>query len=175
MRRDAVWFLVLALAVGAGGRSGAETGARTAPFKAVNLPDVQWKDAPIPCTKTAILAGDPKQGMHQGYLKMSDGCHIPPHWHTADEYITVVSGTVLFGVGEKADRALAKEYGPGAFLLVPARTPHYGWAVGECILSQVRTGAVDFNWVNPADDPTRKPAPHGRVEESRTGKGDGTK
>ena len=70
--------------------------------------------------------------------------------------MTVVSGTVLLGVGETADRGATRLFGPGAFVWVPAKTPHYVFAKGEVVLSQTRTGAVDFNWVNPADNPANK-------------------
>ena len=152
--------------------AGAQAAEQAPQFKAVNLADVTWKDTAIGCGKNAVLAGDPSQGAHHAYLKLSDGCHIPPHWHTSDEYITVLTGTVLFGTGEKADRAQAKAYGPGAFIFVPAHTPHYAWAAGECILAQMRSGAVDFHWVNPADDPAKKQQPKKKVEEPSTAKGD---
>jgi quercetin dioxygenase-like cupin family protein len=162
---------LLVLSSATAGTAGAQTVQPAPQFKAVNLADVTWKDMAIGCAKNAILAGDPTQGAHHAYLKLSDGCHIPPHWHTADEYVTVVTGTVLLGIGEKADRAQAKPYGPGAFVFVPAHTPHYVWATGECILAQMRSGAVDFHWVNPADDPAKKQQKK-RVEEPATAKGD---
>ena len=105
----------------------------------------------------AALAGDPKTGMHHAYLKLEDGAHIPPHWHSADEYVTVVQGTVLFGTGENADRGQTRLYAAGAFVYLPAGVRHFVWAKGEVVLSQTRAGAVDFNWVHPEDAP--KPAP----------------
>ena len=86
--------------------------------------------------------------------------------------MTVVTGTLLLGVGERTDRAQAKAYGPGTFIFLPAHTPHCAWATGECILLQMRSGAVDYHWVNPADDPAKKPQKKKQVEEPATAKGD---
>jgi quercetin dioxygenase-like cupin family protein len=134
--------------------------------KAYRLLDIEWSPGPFPGSKVAVLAGNPKEGMHHTYLQLPADCFIPPHWHSTDEYVTVVSGTILMGIGEKAVRNETKLYGPGAFLMIPAKTPHYAWAKSECVLSQTRSGAMDVNWVNPDDDPTKKAnaAPAEKVE-----------
>ena len=124
--------------------------------KAVRLDDIEWTPGPFPGSKIAVLAGDPKTGMHHTYLKLPAATFVPPHWHSTDEYITVVEGTLLLGIGEKADRAKARLYGNGAFVLLPAKVPHYVWAKSQCVLSQTRSGAVDFHWINPDDDPAKK-------------------
>lgn len=124
------------------------------------LLDIAWQPGPFPGSRVATLAGDPKTGMHHTYLELPKGARIPPHWHSTDEWVTVVEGIVLFGPGETFDEKAARLFGPGAFLRIPAHTPHYAWAKERTILSQTRTGAVDFNWVHPEDDPTRvKAAP----------------
>lgn len=125
---------------------------------AARLMDIKWKDGPLPGSKTAVLAGDPKTGMHHAYLKLPDGAFVPPHWHSADEYVTVVQGAVLFGTGDDADRDQTRLYAVGAFIHVPAGVRHFAWAKGEVVLSQTRSGPVDFNWVHPEDAPKAPPA-----------------
>jgi len=120
---------------------------------ATRLADIQWKDGPFPGSQVAGLAGDPKTGMHHAYLKLPDGAFIPPHWHSADEYVTVVQGTVLFGTGEHADRDQTQLYAAGAFVYLPAGVRHFAWAKGEVVLSQPLADADDFNWVHPEDAP----------------------
>jgi quercetin dioxygenase-like cupin family protein len=125
------------------------------------LLDVKWQDGPFPGSKVSLLAGDPNTGISHMYLKLPDGCRIPPHWHSADEYVTVVEGTVLVGQGETFQEDKMRLFGPGAFVHIPAKSPHFARAKGQVVLSQTRTGAADFHWVNPADDPTKaaqKPA-----------------
>jgi mannose-6-phosphate isomerase-like protein (cupin superfamily) len=121
--------------------------------------DLEWLPGPFPGTKIAVVAGDPKTGMHHSYLQLADGTAIPPHWHSFDEYVTIASGTILLGVGDTADRGAARLFGPGAFVYVPANTRHYAFAKGPVIVSQTRAGAADLHWVNPEDDPAKAPKP----------------
>jgi quercetin dioxygenase-like cupin family protein len=121
---------------------------------AYRLDDLEWQPGPFPGSKCALLAGDAKTGMNHSYLKFADGTRIPPHWHTYDEYVTVVSGTILIGQGEKLDPQAARLFGPGAFVAIPPKSPHFAIAKGQVVLSVTRGGATDFHWVNPADDPT---------------------
>jgi len=125
---------------------------------AARLLDIKWKDGPFPGSKAALLAGDPKTGMHHTYLKLPDGAFVPPHWHSADEYVTVVQGIVLFGTGDDADRDKTRLYAAGAFVYMPAGVRHFAWAKGEVVLSQTRGGPIDFNWVHPEDAPKVAPA-----------------
>ena len=127
------------------------TGVKTA-----RLDDVEWRPGPFPGSSIAVLAGDPKQGMHHTYLKLADGAYVAPHWHSTDEYVTVISGTMLLGIGAKAAHDQTRLYGPGAFVFMPAKTPHYVWAKGQAVLSQTRSGPADFHWIDPADDPARQ-------------------
>ena len=117
------------------------------------LLDIEWQPGPFPGSRVATLAGDPKTGMHHTYLLLPKGARVPPHWHSAEEWVTVVEGTVLFGQGETFDEKAGRLFGPGSFLRIPARAPHYAWTKEQTILSQTRTGAVDFHWVHPEDDP----------------------
>lgn len=120
------------------------------------LDDVKWKPGPFPRSDIAFLSGDPKTGMHHSYLRLADSTYVAPHWHSTDEYVTVVTGSFLIGTGEKVDKASARLYGPGAFLMVPAGVRHWGWAKGRLVVSQTRSGAADVHWVNPDDDPAKK-------------------
>lgn len=148
-------FTVIAAAVFTGGlamadevrvvRMGSVTGYR--------LLDLLWDNGPFPGSKIAVLAGDPAAGVHHNYLKLPDGAIIAPHWHSTDEYVTVVQGTVLVGYGETIDEKSMRLFGPGGFIHVPAKTPHYARAKGEVVLSQTRTGAADTHWVESAATP----------------------
>lgn len=119
--------------------------------------DLDWRPGPFPGVEIAVLAGDPKTGMHHSYLRFADGVALAPHWHSSDEYVTVVSGTMLVGFGDTADRAAARLFGPGAFVFVPAGARHYAFAKGRVVLSQTRAGAADTHWVHPEDDPAHQP------------------
>src|SRR5688572_26297459 len=46
------------------------------------------------------------------------GTIIPPHKHPVDEHITVVQGTIYFGIGDKFDRSTAKEITAGGYAFI---------------------------------------------------------
>src|ERR1700693_6002531 len=54
-----------------------------------------------------VLYGDPEKVGEPFVMRIRElpGGVIPPHKHPVDEHITVVQGTLYFGVGEKFDRA----------------------------------------------------------------------
>jgi quercetin dioxygenase-like cupin family protein len=60
-------------------------------------------------SEDAILAGDPDKvgSLFVFRIKQPDGSKIPPHWHPVDENVTLISGTFLYGVGEKFDEKAA--------------------------------------------------------------------
>jgi hypothetical protein len=78
-----------------------------------------------------ILDGHPgKSGPFTIRLKMPAGYRIPPHTHTVAERITVISGTVHLGIGEKFDErggrelhAAASQSCRRACLISPGRVP----------------------------------------------------
>jgi len=68
--------------------------------------EVKWGPAPpvVPSgAQAAVLNGDPfKDGAaYTLRLKMPDGYRIGPHWHPTDENVTVLSGTLGAGMGDK--------------------------------------------------------------------------
>src|SRR5947208_15276089 len=69
--------------------------------------DLKWSDAPpvLPReAKLAVLEGDPsKEGPFVMRVRMPDGYKIPPHTHTKQERVTVLSGTSYVGMGDHLD------------------------------------------------------------------------
>ena len=77
--------------------------------KIINAADLKWGPAPpgLPAAVQAtVLDGDPtKPGLFTVRLKAPDGTQIMPHWHPADEHVTVISGALMVGWGQKWDDA----------------------------------------------------------------------
>src|SRR5258708_24047490 len=69
--------------------------------------EIKWKDGPgfLPAgAKFAVLEGDPtKEGPFVMRIWFPDGFRIQPHWHPKVERVTVISGTLNLGMGEKFD------------------------------------------------------------------------
>lgn len=76
---------------------------------------------------------------------------VPAHWHPADEYITVLKGAFLLGMGESFDESKLQTMNVGNFLLVPKEMRHFATNKGETILQAHGMGPFKVNWVNPAD------------------------
>ena len=73
----------------------------------------------------------------------------------AAENVTVMSGTFMLGMGDKADPKAMKTMKPGTFSSIPAKTNHYAMAQTPVILQIHGEGPFDLNYVNPDDDPQK--------------------
>lgn len=114
--------------------------ARAADAPTIVLPS-QEKFAPAPApypagSMVAILSGDPSKAGSQYTvrLKLPDGARIGAHTHGDTEDVTIVSGTLMVAVGTTFDAAHMTALGAGAFVSIPAGTPHFAMAKGETVL-----------------------------------------
>ena len=100
--------------------------------------EMQWRAAPpgLPTgAEMVVLDGNPaEKGFFTVRLKTPAGYRIPPHTHPTAERVTVISGTVRLGIGEKFDEAAAREFGPGSFAVLPPGVPHYAYMPVETVL-----------------------------------------
>jgi quercetin dioxygenase-like cupin family protein len=86
-------------------------------------------------------------------LMFPAGYRIAPHSHPVDEHVTVISGGLNVGMGDKFDRKKATTLHPGAFGVIPAGMHHYAWASGRTVIQIHGSGPWSLNYVNPADAP----------------------
>lgn len=108
--------------------------------------------------KTVVVHGDPsKPGLFILRAKFPPNYVVPPHTHPVFESVTVMSGSMGSGMGEKADTTKGKMLGPGSLLLLPADHAHYVWTGDEETIIQVAAiGPFDLIYINPEDDPRKK-------------------
>ena len=70
--------------------------------------DTKWGPPPpfLPSgAQASVVQGDPgAAGEYTIRLQMPDGYIIPPHYHPTDENVTVLSGTLLLGLGDEIDQ-----------------------------------------------------------------------
>src|SRR5713226_8801385 len=81
---------------------------------------LKWAPAPnsLPSgAEVAVLDGDmsKKGSLFTIRIRMPDGYKVPPHFHPADEHVTVLSGALYMGLGDKVDPSTAMEMRAGAF------------------------------------------------------------
>lgn len=120
---------------------------------------VKWGPAPPslpPGAQAASLFGSPsKEGPFVLRLKFPAGFTVPPHRHSKDELVTVISGRLGVGSGEKLDRTAAT-LPAGSFVQLPAGMPHFAWADGETVVQINGVGPFDVIYVDPKDDPRKQ-------------------
>jgi quercetin dioxygenase-like cupin family protein len=121
---------------------------------------VKWGPAPPslpPGAQAAALLGSPaKEGPFVLRLQFPNGFVVPPHRHSKDEFVTVISGGFGVSHGEKLNRAGVKALPPGSFVHLPAGMPHYAWAEGETVVQINGVGPFVVVYINPADDPRKQ-------------------
>ncbi|MGB2715245.1 MAG: cupin domain-containing protein [Vicinamibacterales bacterium] len=156
-----VFVLIAAAAVVSAQKAGKPKPAASASQHVMITPDqVKWGPGPPalpPGAQAAVISGDPaKPAMFVIRAKLPDGYTVPPHWHPTDEYVTVLSGTLMAGLGDKLDTGAMHALSAGAMAKMPKRTNHYVRAKGETVIQVQAIGPFDVTYVNPNDDPRRK-------------------
>ena len=123
-----------------------------------------WGDSPpgLPAgAKVATVAGDPSQpGPFVIRVMAPAGFTVPPHWHPTAENLSVISGTVALGMGDKADPAAMTTLEAGGFnpadAVMPAEMRHTFVSRTASTFQVHGTGPFAITYVNPADDPRLK-------------------
>ena len=104
--------------------------------------------------KFAVIDGDPAaKGLVTVRFQMPAGYKIAPHWHPADEHVTVLSGTFSMGMGDTLDMARSKTLGAGGYAVIPATMHHYAWTKTGATVQAHLIGPFAITYVNPNDDP----------------------
>jgi hypothetical protein len=130
--------------------------------KHVFTPDaIPYGPAPAfvaPGAQLAVLEGDPSAsgGDYTVRLKMPDGYRIAPHWHPLRENVTVISGTFKVGMGDRFDEGKMGAFPAGSFAFLDPEMHHYAMASGPVVVQVHGKSPLQFNYVNPEDDPSRK-------------------
>jgi hypothetical protein len=122
---------------------------------------IQWGPPPpfvAAGAQIAVIEGDPmaSSGDFTIRLKMPDGYKIAPHWHPQRENVTVISGSLKVGMGDKFDESKMGTFPAGSFAYLDPDMHHYVMASGETVVQVHGMSPVQFNYVNAADDPSKK-------------------
>jgi ChrR-like protein with cupin domain len=125
----------------------------------VKADEVKWAPAPpLPAgAEIAVLEGDPHaKGTVTLRLKFPANYDIPAHWHSMTERVTVLTGALNVGMGDKLDRTASQRLDPGGFVSLPGKMNHFAWTTTPTIVQINLEGPFDIFYVNPADDPLRR-------------------
>jgi quercetin dioxygenase-like cupin family protein len=86
-------------------------------------------------------------------MKAPAGYKIQAHTHPTAELITVISGNLHLGMGDKFDESKGDKMSAGSFTAMPAGMRHYAWCEEETEMQVHGEGPFAIVYVNPADDP----------------------
>ncbi len=122
---------------------------------------IPWGPPPpfvAPGAQLAVIEGNPaaSSGDYTVRLKMPDGYRIAPHWHPLRENVTVISGNFKVGMGDVFDKGKMATFPAGSFAFLDPDMHHYAMAVGEVTVQVHGKAPLQFNYVNAADDPSKK-------------------
>ena len=120
---------------------------------------LKWTPAPPILPKgaqIAVLYGDPdKAGPFVFRLKFPAGYKVAAHVHPNDYDVTVLSGAMYLGIGDKLDTAQGQPLNVGGYLHLPKGTRHYEWTREDTVIQLSGLGPVGMTYLNPADDPSK--------------------
>jgi len=127
----------------------------------ISSDEIKWVDGPpsLPAgSKMYLLYGSPKakSGSFSLRLKFPDNYKIPAHWHPTDERITIISGVLYFGLGDKLDKNSAGPLKTGAHGWVIKKTPHFAYTEDEGVIIQLDAQSPwGITYINENDDPRK--------------------
>ena len=107
----------------------------------INADDVKW--GPVPPNiaagaQLAVISGDPsKEGPFVMRLKMPAGYKVPAHYHPQYENVTVLTGELHVGMGDKLDTDKGMLLRPGGYVEAPAKMHHYAWVTSDTIVRRL--------------------------------------
>jgi CubicO group peptidase (beta-lactamase class C family) len=120
-------------------------------------------DEDVSCLSDALETGDPEKGPSTFALKARPGCLVPWHYHTAQEQLIVVQGTILTEMQGMRPASL----GPGGFAFMQSQEKHQFTCAGagECLLFVMFDRSYDIHWVTPMAARSAEEALSARVDE----------
>lgn len=140
---------------------------RAEEHRVIQPDEIRWVSPPASVglpegVSLALLEGNPLVNAPFTFrLRFPAGSRLLPHRHTSGERtaerITVISGTLHQGVGERFDQNATEALPAGTLVLRAGGVPHYVWFEEETVLQFHGTeGPFRILYVNPADDPRSK-------------------
>jgi mannose-6-phosphate isomerase-like protein (cupin superfamily) len=122
----------------------------------LNDADLTWGDPPPGLPKgsqVAVLSGDPaKKAPFTIRIRMPEGYKVMPHWHTNDERLTILSGTMVMRMGDDMNSP-AHTMETHSFHMLPGKEHHSAEAKTQVLLQIDGMGPFDIHYINKADDP----------------------
>jgi quercetin dioxygenase-like cupin family protein len=121
--------------------------------------DLKWADVPSlpPGAKVTLIEGKLDEPVPFTLrLQFPADYQVPAHWHPAIEHVTVLSGTINMGMGDKLDSSKTVALPTGSMAIMQPNTHHFLFTEEGAITQVHGVGPWAINYVNPTDDPRKK-------------------
>jgi quercetin dioxygenase-like cupin family protein len=96
------------------------------------------------CYTYALERGDPKTGPSVTLSRLTAGCKVPWHLHSANAQVLFVSGTFQLTMKGQQPQTLRQ----GSYAYVPAKHQHEESCLDGCTYYVIREGAADVHYVD---------------------------
>lgn len=121
--------------------------------------ELKWADVPSlpPGAKIAVIEGPMNEAVtFTVRLKFPADYRIPAHWHPAVERVTVLSGAIYMGIGDKLDMQKSHSLSSGSMMILQPKTHHFLWTKEEAVVQLNGIGPWGITYLDPTDDPRKK-------------------
>jgi quercetin dioxygenase-like cupin family protein len=120
--------------------------------------DLKWSDTPaLPGAKLAVVEGPLNEAKPFILrLKLPANYKIAPHFHSAIEHVTVISGEFIMGMGEKFEQGKGTGLKAGEIAIMPPKTAHYAYTNEPTEVQVHGVGPWTLTFVDPKDDPRKQ-------------------
>jgi len=109
--------------------------------------DIKWQDDGDGFFHAAIFGKLENPGLYMFLNKAHDGATLPPHWHSGDENLIVLSGTFLMGIGDTFDEHALRAVPAGGYIFTPANVHHFCKTKGETVWEVFGEGPFTYTSV----------------------------
>jgi len=105
--------------------------------KQMTSDELKWEPTPSGAQRAMLVGDEQKAGMYTYRARFPAGFKVQPHFHPDERVVTVMSGTLYMGYGEKFDEGAMKALPEGSVWTEPAKQPHFVWAKDGAVVIQV--------------------------------------
>ncbi len=113
--------------------------------------DLKWgppvNNTPQEVSMALILGNPTKPGPFTLRMKMPANFKMDPHKVDVEQNITVLSGSLNMGFGDKYDKNATTKLPTGAFFILPANNVHYLWTDEECVVQITGNGPLKLDFI----------------------------
>ena len=109
--------------------------------------DLKWEKTPDGLQDITILHVNPVSKATELIIRAPKGFHVPRHWHSANETITIFRGTFTMKHDGSDEKVVLNT---GSYSYMPAKMVHEAWLPAGSLTFITVDGAWDVNWVEGA-------------------------